>query len=327
MLLRVIRGTVSAGRENDLVAVCRQQVADLGRAPGLTAFISGYRRIDGVDRFILASTWASDEQANHAAGSVESPYAAERLAGIATIETVDAYQVIEPAFSGIVDAPGGVVRFTSGRVANANRAGLLSWLHNPKHDRSKDIQQLLLGWAVGERPTPDGRAVEVVAVSAWPSPLVIEAIADPGRAGSPLYAAVDEFASDFHVETYRAIGLELPDEMADIGTRRVIAARFRGREAADAAAKTLSATLARPREAQISVAPLGAPGQAANDGSYVLVARVAINEYSRAERLISDNGGEVILAQRETIVGREGGGAETIAAAPPTVAPGLSGAS
>ena len=327
MLLRVIRGTVSEGRENDFVAVCRQQVADLGRAPGLTAFISGYRRVDGVDRFILASTWTSDEQAIHAAGSIDSPIAAQRLAGVATVETVDVYEVIEPSFKGIVDAPGGVVRFTTGRVVVANRTRMLSWLQNPRRDRAKDIQHLMLGWAVGERATPDGQAVEVVAVSAWPSPLVIEAIADPGRAGAPLYAEIDEFASDFRVEVYRAIGLELPDEMSDIGTRRVIAARFRAHDAADAAARALSAAVARPREAQISVAPLGAPGEAASDGSYVLVARVAINEYSAAERLISDKGGEVILAQRETIVSRDGGGAEAIAVTSPGLAPGLSGAS
>jgi hypothetical protein len=301
MLLRVIRGTVSAGRESDFVAVCRQQVADFGRAAGLVAFISGYRRVDGVDEFVLGSTWESDELAASVAGAADNPVAAGRLSGIATIGRLDVYDVVEPAFRGIVDAPGGVVRFTSGKVANEDHARMISWLRNPRGDRAKDIQHLMLGWAVGERPTDDGTGVEVVALSAWPSPLVIEAIADPNRSQAPLYAEIDDFAADFHVDVYRAIGLELPDAMADIGSRRVIAARFSERQAADEAALALTGAVARPHDAHISVAPLGAPGQAASDGSYVLVARVAINEFGRAERLIADQGGEVILSQRETM--------------------------
>lgn len=324
MLLRVIRGTVNAGRENDFAAVCRDQVADLGRSPGLLAFISGYRRVDGFDQFIVASSWESEEQARHALGEVASPIANDLLAGVAEVDKVDVYEVIGPAFRGIVDAPGGVVRFTSGSVATDNRARMLAWLNNPPRDRAKDIQHLMLGWAIGQRAGPKADSIEVVAVSAWPSPLVIEAIADPGRTGAPLYAEIDDFAADFHVEVYRAIGLELPDAMSDLGSRRVLAARFRARDAADAAANALSSAVTRPREAQISVAPLGAPGEATNDGSYVLVARVAINEYAGAERLISDNGGEVILAQRETIVEPEGGGAEAISVAAENLAPGVS---
>jgi hypothetical protein len=315
MLLRVIRGIVSAGREDDFVAVCRDQVTDLGRAPGLLAFISGYRRVDGFDQFIVASSWESDEKATSALGEVTSPIARYLLAGVATVSNVDVYEVIEPAFRGIVDAPGGVVRFTSGTVATDDRARMLAWLRNPRRDRANNIRHVMLGWAVGQRAGSNGDSIEVVAVSAWPSPLVIEAIADPGRSGAPLYAEIDDFAADFHVEVYRAIGLELPDAMADVSSRRVIAARFRARDTAEVAAKALSGAVARPREAHISVAPLGAPGEATNDGSYVLVARVAINEYGGAERLISDNGGEVILAKRETNFEPDGGGADAISIA------------
>jgi hypothetical protein len=114
--------------------------------------------------------------------------------------------------------------------------------------------------------------------------------------------------------------------MSDVGSRRVIAARFRERVAADAAARALASSVARPQQAQISVAPLGAPGQATNEGSYVLVARVAVNEYASAERLISDRGGDVILAQRETVVEPEGveAGDEAISASSPNVAHGMS---
>lgn len=313
MLLRVIRGTVAAGRETDFIAVCRQQVSDLGRAPGLAAFISGYRRVAGIDQFILAATWDSIEQAESVAGTQGRPVVAERLAGIATVESFDVYTVIEPVFRGIVDAPGGVVRFTTGTVPNEARSQMLAWLRDPGRERVKDIQHLMLGWAVGERPIDGSDAIEVVGASAWPSQLVIEAIADEGRTDAPLYAEADRFAADFHVEVYRAIGLDLPDAMADIGSRRVIAARFRSREAADVAAGALAAVVAQPREAHISVAPLGAPG-ARSDGEHVLVARVALDEYARAERLIADRGGEVILAQRETIVHPDGSGAEPMAA-------------
>jgi len=326
MLLRVIRGTVGVGRESDFIAICRQQVSDFGRAPGLAAFISGYRRVDGVDEFILAATWDSNEQAELAAGPEDKPKVVERLSGVATIRTFDVYTVLEPSFRGIVDAPGGVVRFTSGKVPNAARARMLAWLRTPRRDRAADIQHLMLGWAVGERPTPDGESVEVVAASAWPSQLVIEAIADEGRAEAPNYSEVDEFAADFHVDVYRAIGLDLPDAMSDIGSRRIIAARFASRDAADAGAAGLGTVVAQPKDAQISVAPLGAPGMASNDGTYVLVARVAINEFARAERLIADRGGEVILAQRETILQPEGGGSEPQAATASTLGSNFSAA-
>ena len=112
----------------------------------------------------------------------------------------------------------------------------------------------------------DGRAasvrrtiIEIVAVTAWPSPLVIEAIADPGRPGSPLYSEIEDFATDFHVDQYRALELDLPDDMADIGSRRVLAARFTTRSSVDAAAVSLRAFVASSLGAQVSVAPLGDP--------------------------------------------------------------------
>ena len=103
----------------------------------------------------------------------------------------------------MVDAPGGILRFSTGRVSNSDRDGLLAWLRNPPRDRVQDIQRLMLGWAMGERPAPDGESIEIVAVTAWPSPLVIEAIADPGRPGAPLYSEIEDFATDFHVDQYR----------------------------------------------------------------------------------------------------------------------------
>ena len=294
---RVTRGTVNAGREADFIGVCREQVGDIARAPGLVVFMAGYRRVGGADQFILATTWETEEDAQRSAGPKDRPLAVDRLEGIATVEHVDHYKVLDPSFRGIVDAPGGVIRFTSGKVARRFRQKMLTWLQNPPRSRAQDIQRLMLGWAVGERDGPDDDSIEVAAVSAWPSPLVIEAVADQGRTSEPLYAEVDQFASDFHVEQYRAISLELPDSMSDIGSRRVVAAQFPTHDAATMAASELASTVIVARDAQISVAPLGAPGTASDVRSFVLVARVAINEYARAERLISDNGGEVILSQ------------------------------
>ena len=244
MILRVTRGVVAAGREAEFAAICRRQVSDLGRAPGLAAFLSGYRRIDGTDQYILAATWDSEDAAVQAAGAQDKPKVVERLDGVASVDSFEVYDLIEPAFRGMVDAPGGVVRFSTGRVSIAGRARFLAWLRNPPRDKAQQIQRLMLGWAIGERHAPDGESVEVVAVSAWPSPLVIEAIADPGRQGAPLYAEMDEFAIDFHVDQYRALALDLPDDMADIGSRRVIAARFAARSAAEATAASLRAAMA-----------------------------------------------------------------------------------
>ena len=52
--------------------------------------------------------------------------------------------------------------------------------------------------------------MEIVAVSAWPSPLVIEAVADPGRTGAPIFADVDQFNADVVVEQYHALASICP---------------------------------------------------------------------------------------------------------------------
>ena len=73
MILRVTRGAVVTGREADFAAICRQQVSDLGHASGLAAFLSGYRRIEGADQYILAATWDFEEAALGAAGGEDNP--------------------------------------------------------------------------------------------------------------------------------------------------------------------------------------------------------------------------------------------------------------
>ena len=72
------------------------------------------------------------------------------------------------------------------------------------------------------------------------------------------------------------------------------------------------------------MAPLGAPGTASDVRAFIVVARVAINEYVRAERLIADRDGEVILAQAEeraTLEHAAGGGLEPASFAPQTLSP------
>lgn len=297
MLLRVVRGRVARGRETDFIAVCRRQVSDGARSPGLMAFFAGYRRVDGTDEFVIASTWETEEDAARTAGEDGSPRAADALAGIAKIDSVDRYQLLEPTFRGIVDAPGGVIRLSRAVLRPERRQAFLAWLTARDPDLRR--QRLLVGWALGEQV--DGDATQVIAVTAWPSPLVIESLAEPGRDGTSLFAATDQFVTDTTVEQYTAIGLELPDELADISSRRVIAARFASRDAADAAAADLEKEVPSARETPIAVAALGAPGTAADVSSYLVVARVTGADYPVAERLIADHVGEVILTACEPL--------------------------
>jgi hypothetical protein len=294
MLLRVVRGTVEEGREADFVATCRQQVADRGRAEGLLAHFAGYRRRKGIDRFFLASTWASPEDADRTAGDDAHPLAARVFAGLARVDVIERYNLLEPVFEGILDAPGGVIRVATGWVVPGRREEMLAWMAGRRRFSS---QNLMLGWAVGERRV-DGRE-EFMAISAWPSPLVIEALVEPGREGMPLKAAIDRFAQTAAVERYQAICLDLPEGMADREARRVIAARFLGQTQADLTAGDLRSALPSARDDPIEVAPLGVPGSAPDPRRFVLVARVAPSDYARAERLIADHGGEVILTSSE----------------------------
>ncbi len=296
MIIRLIRGRVLAGRESDFVHLCREQVADGARAPGLISFFPGYHRVDGRDRFVLASTWDSAESAEAVAGAPESPRARTVLADVAELENVEVYEAIEPTFRGIVDAPGGVVRVSTAFVQTGRRADLFSWL--AANGQSRQPQRLVLGWAMGERQV-NGRD-QILAVSAWPSQLVIEALSEPGSATGLLFANAEDFVSEVAVEQYQAIGLELPDELADVGARRVLAARFATRELADAAGAALVRDVPQAGDAPISVAPLGAPGTATDVASWILVVRVSMADYPRAERLIADHHGDVVLATRES---------------------------
>jgi hypothetical protein len=297
MPLRIITGTVMAGHENDFVVICRQQVADRNRLEGLGAFIAGYRRVDGLDRFVLAATWDTDEDASRVAGNAGNLTAAKVLTGVATVDSFDVYDVLEPRFRGIVDAPGGVVRVSRSRVPAQSHDAMLTFLRKPPRDRSLHMDRLLLGWMVGERSASDGGGSEVVAISAWPTPLVIEAVADSDRPGAPLFSDIDSFATDFQTDQYRAIELQLPEENPELAAGRVIAARFGTVEAAQEAAQALSAAIGVPRDPNIAVAPLGVPGRASDVRSFILVARLTIKDFARAERLIADQGGEVILSQ------------------------------
>src|SRR4051794_30684155 len=335
MLLRLIRGNVAAGREADFVAMCRQQAIDRARAQGLVSFFTGYQPAAGHDKFVMAAVWDSEADAVQAGGDAHQPAIVAIFDGVATVESFDVYDIIEPAFRGVVDAPGGVVRVTTARVSSGGLKELLHWLVAQPRGRASTTQRLLLGWALAQRQLGDSEEIEVVAVTAWPSPLVIEAVAEPGRTGATLYADIDRFTDDVRVEQYRAVALELPDALSDVGSRRVIAARFDSGAAADAgqsraaawellaalpvvasrrviaarsdsgaaadaAAAGLHAALGSPQEANISVAPLGAPGAPADALSFIVVARVSISEYARAERLIAQLSGEVILSQPDT---------------------------
>jgi quinol monooxygenase YgiN len=297
MLLRIVRGRVLEGRENSFVELSRRQVAEGARSPGLLTFMGGYRRVGGTDEFVLISTWESEEAARQTAGGERSPRAAQILEGTAVIERVESYTLRPPVFRGILDAPGAVIRVSEARIRPGKRDALYSWLE--QQDRTMRTTRLLLGWALGEREV-DGEYL-VAAVSAWPSPLMIEALAEPGRQDRSLFAAVDEFVEDITLVQYQALELELPTQLADVGSRRVVAARFDSETDAQKARDALSSNAESANEAGISVARLASdlrpPEERADH--HVLVARVSLADYPQAERLIADHGGQVILAADE----------------------------
>lgn len=283
------------GREADFIDICRRQTRTGARSPGLLSFMAGYQRVDGSDRFVLTSSWQSEEDELRVAGATDRPKSAEVMSGVATIDSVDHFELREPVFEGILDAPGAVLRIAGARLLPGKREALFSELMSRRRQLR---QEMILAWAIGERDL--NGASELIAISAWPSPLVIEALAEPGRHGSPLFAAFDEFVTDPTLESYQAIELQLPESLADLGTLRVLAARFGSRSAAESAQSALKA-VESTAGSPISVAPLGSPGRAAIDGQHVLVARVAMLDAARAERLIADYGGEVILASNERL--------------------------
>jgi quinol monooxygenase YgiN len=300
MLLRIVRGRVHDGRTSAFVDVCRQQVAEGARTPGLITFMGGYRRIGGGEEFVLVSAWESERAAASATGGRDSPRIAANLKDVATIESIERYQLRPPVFRGILDAPGAVIRVIHATVRPGKREALYAWLE--QQDREIKTTRLLLGWALGERLVDGG--YQVSAVSAWPSPLVIESLAEPGRAGMTLFAAVDEFIADPQLVQYQAIELQLPLGLADVGSRRVLAARFDSESAANGARDALTASAESASEAGISIARLASDtGLAVAPGTdrHVLVARISLADYPQAERMITDHGGQIILAADEKI--------------------------
>lgn len=296
MLLRLFRGRVLPGREDDFVALTRRQVAEDGRAPGLVAFMAGYRRVDRSDRFVLVSTWESEVDMVRAVGErpIDRPRSVDILAGIAQMERVDQFDVRPPAYIGILDAPGAVVRVTEAVIKPGRQDDLFAWLK--QKDREINASKMVLGWTIGTRV--DGDVERVIAVTAWPSPLMIEALADDAREGRTLFAAVDEFITDARVEQYQAIELRVPERIQHAGGRRLIAARFPSGADAEKARSILSTRFVTAREAGVSVARLANAGRGAHQ--QVLVARVTHGEYLPAERLIADLGGQVIYEADET---------------------------
>jgi hypothetical protein len=257
--------------------------------------MAGYQRIGGIDRFVLASSWSSEEDERRVAGAPEEPKSAAVMSGVGFIDTVERYTLLEPVFEGMLDAPGAVLRLTTATLRPGQREPLLAELFSRRREMRREM---ILAWALGERER-DGK-VELMAISAWPSQLVVEAISEPGRAGTLLFAAFDEFVTDTTLESYQAIELQLPESLADLGTRRVLAARFDSRSAAEDAQAALK-RIDSAGDSPVSVAPLGSPGRAPIDGQHVLVARVGMLDAARAERLIADHGGEVILASNERL--------------------------
>lgn len=297
MLLRVVRGRVLDGQESAFVEICRRQVSEGARAPGLLTFMGGYRRVSGGDEFALISAWESDEAARPVTGDDANPRVATTLKDVATLQPVERYELIQPLFRGVLDAPGAVIRLVEARIRSGKRDALYAWL--AQQEREIRTTRLLLGWALGERLV-DGE-YEVTAASAWPSPLVIEALAEPGRQDRSLFAKVDEFVTDVRVAHYQAIELRLPRQLADVGSRRVLAARFESEAAAQHAREALSSEAESVNEAGISLARLASDSSSPAEpvDRHVLVARVSLADYPHAERTIADYGGQVILAADE----------------------------
>ena len=174
------------------------------------------------------------------------------LADVATIEPVELYRLVPPFFRGLLDQPGAVIRLSSAVLKPGMRDALYKWLD--QKEREIRATRLLLGWAMGERVVGD--QLHLMAISAWPSPLLIEALAEPGRQGMPLFAEVEQFISDAVVTQYQAIELQLPARLSDVASRRVVAARFDSEEAAGRAREAISVACVSANEAGISVAKL-----------------------------------------------------------------------
>jgi hypothetical protein len=258
--------------------------------------MGGFRRVGHDDEFLLASTWESSAAAAPVVGADDTqPYVATNLRDIAVVDHLDRYTVHPPVFRGILDAPGAVIRVIRAVIREGRRDDLYRWLFNK--EREIRGQRMVLGWAMGDRPV-DGR-YDVIAISAWPSPLTIEAVAEPGRTGTAIFAAVEEFVTDITLEQYQSLELDLPQRLSDVASRRVLVARFGSASAANQARDALADTAKSAAEAGISVARAASAGGINDDDSHVVVARVSHAEWLDVERVIVDYDGQIIHAADE----------------------------
>ena len=262
---------------------------------GLLSYMPGYRRVERSDHFIMASTWLDEASVVEAVGKqpIERPSSAGVMAGVAEFEEVVHYDLLEPIHRGLLDAPGAVLRSIEATVAPGRLDDLLRLVRDI--DRELHVLRMVLGYAIGVR-TVDG-VQRVHSVAAWASPLQIEELAEEGRAGKTMFAALDELISDVTIVQYQAIELKLPEELADTGGRRIIAARFPTRAAAGRATAAIEMGFPSAGEAGVFVARLG--GTTGKGEQHVLVARMTLSDTFGAERLIADLGGQVLYEADE----------------------------
>jgi hypothetical protein len=294
MPLRLFRGRVIVGRENEFIDLMRQGVErEAPDAPGLISFMCGYRREAGADRFLLASAWNSEAELRASIGQdpLGHPNTLDKLAGVAEAEQIEHFELLRPLPAGILDAPGAVIRASRAVVRPGRLEALLDFL--VRKEREVDAGKLLLGWMIGWRQ--HGERTEWAGVSAWPSPLQYEVVADTGLADSMLFAELDELVTDFQLEVYQAIELQLPERLVRLGGRRLIVARFDSTDAAANARDVLARHLAGGIGSDGSVARL-ASRQA---DAQVFVARVMMADHAAAERLIADHGGQILYEADE----------------------------
>ena len=298
MPLRLLRGRVLAGHEEEFDARLRDGVESIAPAAGLQSFMAGYRRLEGQEKFVLASAWDSDEHLVRALGDdpLRNPRLFASIGGAAELENVEHYQLIRPLPAGLLDAPGAVLRVARAVLRPGRFEALLDWLE--RKEREINAAQLLLGWMVGWRER-EGRT-EFAGVSAWASPLQYEAIADAGLGGAMLFADLAGFVTDFEVELYQAIELRLSARLQSLGGRRLIVARFDSpHSAAQARAGLIRAFVTADDDVSVARMAGGASDR------QVFVARVQLADHARAQRLIADHGGQIVYEADE---GRAAGG-------------------
>ena len=104
MPLRLFCGRINPGREEDFITLLRNGVEREAPAPGLQSFMAGYRRVDGVEKYILASAWQSEADLRRSLGDdpLVNPNTLAKIEGVATAERIDHYELIQPAPSGIL---------------------------------------------------------------------------------------------------------------------------------------------------------------------------------------------------------------------------------